>query len=50
MGCYCYDMDTNILSTILLFIYMVPVGLINIVAYRIVYLRMQLENEYASYE
>jgi hypothetical protein len=29
---------------------MVPVVLINIVAYRIIYLRMQLENEYPSYE
>jgi hypothetical protein len=29
---------------------MVPVLLINIVAYRIIYLRMQLDNEYSSYE
>jgi hypothetical protein len=50
MGCYRYDMDTNLLYTIILFIYMAPVVLINIVAYRIIYLRMQLENEYPSYE
>lgn len=47
---YPIAMENNLLYTILILIYVLPLLAIDIVAYRILYLRIQLENEYLSYE
>jgi hypothetical protein len=42
MGCYSKSMETNLLITILLPIYILALLAIDVVAYRILYLQMRL--------
>lgn len=47
---YRIAMENHLLYSIFLLIYALPLLAIDVVAYRILYLRIQVENEYLGYQ